>query len=215
MKIVIENLTKDIGEKRVLDHVQMECESGKIYGLEGENGSGKTMLMRAVCGLIRPTEGCVKIDGMEIRKDMDCPKSVGVLIEHPAFIEKYTAYKNLKLLSMLNDDVKDEDIRKLLQKVGLDPDDKRTYKKFSLGMKQRLGIAGAFLGDPELILLDEPFNGLDEDGKGKITELILKQKQTSLIILSCHDHAELTFLADEIHRMENGRLRKEEGEDAS
>lgn len=209
MKIVIENLTKEIGGRTVLDNVSMECESGIIYGLEGENGSGKTMLMRAVCGLIRPTKGSVKIDNLEIRKDIDCPKSVGVLIEHPAFIEKYTAYKNLKLLSMLNEKTTDSDIRDLLKKVGLDPDDKRTYKKFSLGMKQRLGIAGAFLGYPELILLDEPFNGLDEAGQRDIADLILTKKKDSLIIVSCHDHEELTYIADEIYKMENGRLRKE------
>lgn len=210
MKIVIENLTKKIGGKTVLEHVQMNCESGKIYGLEGENGSGKTMLLRAVCGLIRPTEGYVQVDDMKIREDIDCPKSVGVLIEHPAFIDKYTAYKNLKLLSILNDEIKEPDIRELLEKVGLNPDDKRTYKKFSLGMKQRLGIAGAFLGYPELVLLDEPFNGLDESGRQKVEALILEQKEKSLIMVSCHDHEQLTTIADEIYRMENGILRKEE-----
>lgn len=140
----------------------MVLNDGMIYGIQGENGSGKTMLMRGICGLIKGSEGCITIDGKVIGKDISFPEDIGVLIENPSFIPKYTGYKNLKLVADIQGKVDKEEIIKTLQKVGLKSDDKRTYKKYSLGMKQRLGIACAIMGTPKLIILDEPFNGLDE-----------------------------------------------------
>lgn len=162
--IKIENYSKKIKDTVVLENINMVLNDGMIYGIQGENGSGKTMLMRGICGLIKGSEGSINIDGKVIGKDISFPEDIGVLIENPSFIPKYTGYKNLKLVADIQGKVDKEEIIKTLQKVGLKPDDKRTYKKYSLGMKQRLGIACAIMGTPKLIILDEPFNGLDEKG---------------------------------------------------
>ena len=143
MVIKLTNVSKVIKKAKVLDNVNLELTSGKVYGLKGKNGSGKTMLMRVICGLISATEGTVEIDGKILGKDMTFPDSVGVLIENPAFIGNYTGFKNLKVLASIQNRVDDEHIREVIRQVGLDPDDKRTYRKYSLGMKQKLGIAAS------------------------------------------------------------------------
>jgi ABC-2 type transport system ATP-binding protein len=158
MQIKISDYTKTIRGATILDHVSLRFESGRIFGLKGPNGSGKTMLMRAICGLIYPTAGQVSIDGRVIGKDTSFPPSVGILIESPAFISKYTGLKNLLMLASLKGDIGESEIRAALDSVGLDPDDRRSYRKYSLGMKQRLGVAAALMENPELILLDEPIN---------------------------------------------------------
>ena len=145
MVIKLTNVSKVIKKAKVLDNVNLELTSGKVYGLKGKNGSGKTMLMRVICGLISATEGTVEIDGKILGKDMTFPDSVGVLIENPAFIGNYTGFKNLKVLASIQNRVDDEHIREVIHQVGLDPDDKRTYRKYSLGMKQKLGIAAAYM----------------------------------------------------------------------
>ena len=185
----------------------MVLNDGMIYGIQGENGSGKTMLMRGICGLIKGSEGCITIDGKVIGKDISFPEDIGVLIENPSFIPKYTGYKNLKLVADIQGKVDKEEIKKTLQKVGLKPDDKRTYKKYSLGMKQRLGIACAIMGTPKLIILDEPFNGLDEKGVLQIRDVIkgLKQKNC-IVIVACHDKEQLEYLSDEIYVIKEGKL---------
>jgi len=139
MKIKITHLSKNIKKAVILDDVNMELESGRIYGLKGKNGSGKTMLMRAICGLITPTNGTVEIDGKILGKDISFPESIGVLIENPSFISNYTGMKNLQVLASIQKRIGDEEIRNTLELVGLDPNDKRTFKKYSLGMKQRYG----------------------------------------------------------------------------
>ena len=189
----------------------MRCSSGKIYGVMGENGSGKTMLLKAISGLIKVDKGHIWIDDKEIRKDIDNPESIGVLIESPTFIEKYTGYKNLRLLASLDAKIKEKDICDVLQKVGLEKGDSRNYAKYSLGMKQRLGIACAFMGSPQLILLDEPFNALDEDSAKRIRKMIIDAKNKgSLIILACHDHEEVVSLSDEIYYMKAGKITNHE-----
>lgn len=209
MLIRVENLSKDIKGNRVLDRVDLSLCSGHVYGFRGINGSGKTMLMRAVCGLIRPTEGEVVIDGQVIGKDISFPPSLGILIENPAFISKYTGFHNLKALAMIQHLIDDQSVRKALECVGLDPDDKRTYKKYSLGMKQRLGIAAAIMENPKLILLDEPFNALDESGIVLVKEILMKKKEEgALIVLACHDIEELELLADEVFEMKEGKISK-------
>ncbi|MDD4700188.1 MAG: ATP-binding cassette domain-containing protein, partial [Oscillospiraceae bacterium] len=164
MYIGIENLTKTIKGATVLKNITVKFESGRVYGLKGKNGSGKTMLMRTICGLIRPTEGTVNIDGAILGKDISFPPSIGVLIENPAFISKYTGFKNLNILASIQNTINDLDIKQALFDVGLEPDDKRVYRKYSLGMKQRLGIACALMELPDIVLLDEPINALDENG---------------------------------------------------
>lgn len=207
MKIKITHLSKNIKKAVILDDVNMELESGRIYGFKGKNGSGKTMLMRAICGLITPTNGTVEIDGKILGKDISFPESIGVLIENPSFISNYTGMKNLQVLASIQKRIGDEEIRNTLELVGLDPDDKRTYKKYSLGMKQRLGIAEAIMEKPDIVILDEPINALDEAGAAMIREILQNlRNEGKLIILACHDTEELNFLADEIYEISEGKI---------
>ncbi len=206
MQIKINNLTKKIHGTTVLDNISLEFNSNKIYGLSGKNGSGKTMLMRAISGLIRPTDGEIIIGDGILGKDFSFPPSIGVLIENPSFIPKHTGFKNLKLLASIQNKISDTEIKQTLNDVGLNPDDKRPYRKYSLGMKQRLGIACAIMERPEIILLDEPINALDESGVALIKELLLKLSDNSIIIISCHDREELEYLSDEIFVMSEGRI---------
>ena len=207
MKIKITHLSKQIKKAVILDDVNMELESGRIYGLKGKNGSGKTMLMRAICGLITPTNGTVEIDGKILGKDISFPESIGVLIENPSFISNYTGMKNLQVLASIQKRIGDEEIRNTLELVGLDPDDKRTFKKYSLGMKQRLGIAEAIMERPDIVILDEPINALDETGAAMIREILHNlRNEGKLIILACHYTEELNFLADEIYEIAEGKI---------
>ncbi len=206
MQIKINNLTKKIHGTTVLDNISLEFNSNKIYGLSGKNGSGKTMLMRAISGLIRPTTGEIIIGDGILGKDFSFPPSIGVLIENPSFIPKYTGFKNLKLLASIQNKISDSEIKQTLNDVGLNPNDKRPYRKYSLGMKQRLGIACAIMERPEIILLDEPINALDESGVALIKELLLRFRDNSIIIISCHDREELEYLSDEIFVMSESRI---------
>lgn len=218
MKIEIRDLNKEIGKNQILDNISVTLISGKVYGLSGTNGSGKTMLMRALCGLIRPSSGEIRIDNQILGKDISFPPSVGALIEAPSFIPKYTGFKNLKILAAIKNKINNQDIRNTLIQVGLDPDDRRAYRKYSLGMKQRLGIACAVMENPNLILLDEPFNALDECGTKLIHGLLNSLKENgALIVLAAHDKTELESLSDEIliiseGRVENIILNRKEGD---
>ena len=185
----------------------MEFESGKIYGLKGVNGSGKTMLMRLVCGLILPTKGEVLIDDKKLGKDISFPESVGLLLEYPSFVNSYTGLKNLKMIASLKGIISDEDIKQTLIKVGLDPNDMRKFKSYSLGMKQKLGIACAIMENPEILILDEPFNALDEKSVLMVEKIIKEYKNDKrIIIISCHEKEELEKLSDEIINISEGEL---------
>lgn len=209
MEITIKNATKYIKKALILDNVTLTLQGGKIYGLQGPNGSGKTMLMRLASGLIRPTSGQVWIDGRLLGKDMDFPPSIGMLIENPAFLPNYTGLKNLELLANIQARITLEDIRQTLQDVGLAPEDKRKYRKYSLGMKQRLGVAAAIMEKPELILIDEPTNALDGKGVEQILALIRRERDRgALVILSCHDAAILEDMSDEIYSIYEGRVER-------
>ena len=210
MKIEIRNVTKVIKKTKVIDNVDITFEGGKIYGLSGKNGCGKTMLMRLISGLIYPTEGEVVIDGKILGKDCSFPKSIGLLIENPAFLEEYTAYENLRMLNGVGGNRLDkEEILSLITSVGLDPHDSRKYYKFSLGMRQRLGIAAAIMGKPDVILLDEPINAIDEDGVSEIRDLIRSLSgEDRIIIIACHDKEEMEYMADEIIYMKDGKIVK-------
>jgi ABC-2 type transport system ATP-binding protein len=205
MVINIENVSKIIQGVTVLNCVNLHMESGNIYGLLGRNGSGKTMLMRAICGLIRPTEGRITIDGARQWKDFSYPDDLGMLIETPTFLTDFTGYENLEMLASIRRKIKSSDIRETLKRVGLNPDDKRNTRKYSLGMRQRLGIACAIMENPRLLVLDEPFNGLDVDGYELVQNIILEEKRKgTLIILACHDREELEDLSDVIYKVEKG-----------
>jgi ABC-2 type transport system ATP-binding protein len=206
MVIKLTDVSKTIKGTKVLNNINLEFTGGKVYGLRGKNGSGKTMLMRAICGLIR-TDGSIEIDGKILGKDISFPESIGVLIENPAFISNYTGFKNLKVLASIQNRIGDEDIRKALRQVQLDPDDRRTYRKYSLGMKQKLGIAAAFMENPDIIILDEPINALDEAAAKQVHEILDEQKNRgALIIIACHDKEELEMLSDEIIEISEGTV---------
>ena len=211
MQIEIKNLSKSIHGTQILKNINLTMNGGCIYGLRGRNGSGKTMFMRCLCGLLLPTEGEIIIDGLRIGKEIDFPPSVGVLIENPAFLNGYTGFQNLKMLADIQGKASDEKIKEALQKVGLDTEDKRKYKKYSLGMKQRLGIACAVMESPDLILLDEPLNALDQKGIELVKNLLLDLKsQGKLIVVACHDNQELEYLSDIIYKVDSGRIFLEE-----
>ena len=205
--IEINNLTKIIRGTAVLKNINLRLEDGKIYGLWGKNGSGKTMLMRAICGLILPTEGYVSIDGERLGGKNSFPKSVGALIENPAFLDSKTGLENLLLLAEIKGEATKDDVVKALEKVRLEPHDRRKYRKYSLGMKQRLGIAAAIMENPKILLLDEPFNALDPSGVETAAEIIKEFKEKgATVVIACHDREELDNLADEIVRVEMGKI---------
>lgn len=209
MIIRTEKATKYIRGALILDQVNTLFESGKIYGLQGPNGSGKTMLMRLVGGLIRPTSGAVYIDGNKLGQSFDFPPSMGLLIENPAFLPNYTGLKNLELLAGIKGDVSLEQLQQTIRDVGLDPDDKRKYRKYSLGMKQRLGIAAAIMEKPDLILMDEPTNALDDAGVEQICQLLRRERDRgALILMACHDAAILEKMADEIYTIYEGKVER-------
>ena len=206
-EIVVKNVSKKIKDAVILNDISVSFSSGRIYGLKGKNGSGKTMLMRTVAGLLIPDSGSVVINGKTLHKDMSFPDSIGIRIENPAFLPQYTGFKNLKLLASLSSGISDEDIRTALERVGLDPDDKRTYRKYSLGMKQKLGIANAIMGEPDIIILDEPINALDEETVQKIKDVLLGIRDNDkLIIIACHDREELEYLSDVIYEIKDGSV---------
>lgn len=209
MEICIENATKYIKSALILDNVSAAFHGGMIYGLQGPNGSGKTMLMRLIAGLIRPTKGTVTIDGKRLGKDMDFPTSMGLLIEEPAFLNNHTGLKNLELLASIRNKASSGDIRQAIQDAGLDPDDKRVFGKYSLGMKKRLGIAAAIMEKPDLILLDEPTNALDESGTEQICNLIRRERDRgALVMVACHDAQLMEALADEIYSLYEGKVKR-------
>ena len=207
MTIEVKSVTKVLRKITVLEDVNLILESGTIYGLRGVNGSGKTMLMRLIAGLIRPTRGEVFLDGKQLGKDLSFPPDMGMLIENPAFLDGYTAAQNLRLLAGIRKKVTEERIREVLEQVGLGWEDKRKYRQFSLGMKQRLGIAGAVLEHPQLLLIDEPTNALDTDGIQMVQRLLLEEKKRgALIVLACHDFSILQSLSDVLYSVKEGRV---------
>src|SRR3712207_2181815 len=185
-------------------------EKGKIYGIVGTNGSGKSMMFKAICGLINSTKGEIKVFD-EIIKDGSFPKSTGIIIENPGFLPQYSGFKNLKILASINNIVSNEDIKNVISLVGLEPNDKRAVKKYSLGMKQRLGIAQALMEKPKLLILDEPMNGLDEDGVKLIRDILLGLKKESVtILLASHNKEDISELCDEVYKMKKGVLSVDE-----
>lgn len=207
MYIEVKNVTKRIDKVTILDSIYLQLDRGKIYGLKGKNGSGKTMLIKAICGLIRPSQGEIIVNGVTLGRNQEFPKSVGALIENPGFIENYSGYKNLKLLADIKGEIGENEIRTVMEALGLNPDEKKRVKKYSLGMKQKLGIAAALMEHPELILLDEPTNALDSESVEKFNALLRKEKERKAVILiASHDMEELEKIADLIFVIENGRI---------
>ena len=211
MNISIEHVTKKIKNATVLKDICLEMKGGTVYGLQGKHGSGKTMLMRAISGLIRPTSGRIVINGEQLHKNISIPRSIGLLLENPSLLPEYDASQNLKLLAKMQGGVPEEEIRQLIRDVGLEDAGHKKVEKYSLGMKQRLGIAAAILGSPDIILLDEPINAIDGEGVEEIRRLILSLKnEKRVIIVACHDKEEMNLLADEIVHLRDGRIEGQE-----
>ncbi|RGG60686.1 ABC transporter ATP-binding protein [Ruminococcus sp. AF18-29] len=208
-EIIIENLSKTIKNNMILDNVNLTFESGHVYGLVGRNGSGKTMLLRAICGLIFPDSGKVIIDGKQLHKDISFPESCGIIIENTDLLPNFSAFDNLKMLSEIKNTANDNMIKSAIKSVGLDPDSKKKVKTFSLGMKQRLSIAQALFEDPDILLLDEPTNALDEDGVNDVRRILLEQKKKNkLIIIASHNKEDISLLSDTVISVSNGRFQR-------
>lgn len=208
-EIIIENLSKTIKNNKILDNVNLTFESGHVYGLVGRNGSGKTMLLRAICGLIFPDSGKVIIYGKQLHKDISFPESCGIIIENTDLLPNFSAFDNLKMLSEIKNTANDNMIKSAIKSVGLDPDSKKKVKTFSLGMKQRLSIAQALFEDPDILLLDEPTNALDEDGVNDVRRILLEQKKKNkLIIIASHNKEDISLLSDTVISVSNGRFQR-------
>ena len=207
--IDIKSLNLTLSKSHILKDITVSFSEGKIHGLIGRNGSGKTMLMKCVCGFIKPTSGEIIVDGKRVGRDVDFPKNMGIIIETPGFIPYYSGYKNLKLLAGLNNKIGREEIQKSMAQVGLDPKLKRHVRKYSLGMRQRLGLAQAIMENPKILILDEPFNGLDKDGVKEMREYLLSYKEQGKTILICsHSAEDISVLCDTVHEMDKGVIEK-------
>ncbi len=207
MIIEVKNITLTIKKQVILDDVSIACEEGKIYGLIGRNGSGKTMLMKSICGFIRPEKGEIYVLGKRIGRDTDYAKDTGIIIETPGFIGYYSGFKNLKMLSDINKKIDDGKIREVMNFVGLDPDMKKGVRKYSMGMRQRLGLAQAIMEEPKILILDEPMNGLDREGVTDMRKYLLKLKEEGkTILLSSHSAEDISVLCDKVYEMEHGKI---------
>lgn len=205
--IEINDLSLNIKGHKILSCVNMSMTEGNIYGLVGSNGSGKTMLMKCICGFVRPTSGTVIVRDEMIGRDVDYIRDAGVIIETPGFITYYSGMKNLKMLSEISGKSDAAEIREAMEICGLNPDLKLPVKKYSLGMRQRLGIAQAIMEDPSILILDEPMNGLDKDGVETIRKLLIKMRdEGKLILLASHNREDIDILCDEVYEVEKGKV---------
>ncbi len=205
--IQVEQLHKSFGQEEVLKGIDRTFETGMIHGIVGNNGSGKTVLMKCICGFLRPDRGRVLVQGQEVGRDVDFPPRMGIIIETPGFLPNLTGLKNLKLLASLNRIVGEREIRAAIERVGLDPDLKKPVSKYSLGMRQRLGIAQAIMENPDLLILDEPFNGLDKHGAAQMRELICSLRtEGKTILLASHNQTDIDALCDTVCEMDDGRM---------
>ena len=205
--IEVQNLSKSFGEEQVLKGVSRDFEIGKIHGIVGNNGSGKTVLMKCICGFLKPSGGRVLVNGKEVGKDMDFPDDLGIIIETPGFLPNLSGMKNLQILASLKKRAGNEVIREVIRKVGLDPDSRKPVGKYSLGMRQRLGLAQALMEDPSILILDEPLNGLDKHGVVHIRELIKSLRaEGKTILLASHNQMDIDELCDTVCEMDGGVL---------
>ncbi len=205
--IIVENLTKRFKDTTVLKNINLSFEKGKIYGLIGRNGSGKTMLLKSICGFVPATDGRIIVEDKIIGKDIDIPDNLGAIIEAPGFLPNYNAYNNLRFLSIIKNKISKEGIFDVIRTVGLDPTSKKHVGKFSLGMRQRLGIAQAIMEDPEILILDEPMNGLDNAGVADIRNILLDLKEKGkTIILASHSKEDIQILCDHVIEMDHGKV---------
>ncbi len=197
--VEVRHVYKSFGRERVLIDVNLSIPPGSIHGVVGNNGSGKTVLMKCICGFMKCDQGVILVNGRQVGKEVDFPDRLGVIIETPGFIPNLSGYKNLKILAALKGRIGKQTIRETMRKVGLDPDMKKTVAKYSLGMRQRLGIAQAIMEDPSVLILDEPFNGLDRYGVAEIRDLLRGLKEAGKsILLASHNAQDIEVLCDDV-----------------
>ena len=207
MKIVFENVKKDFKKINILHDVNVTFESGKIYGLIGTNGSGKSVFLKMLCGFYKPTEGTILFDGINYIENKSFPPNLRALIESPCFLPDLTGFENLKLLASIQNKIGENEINQTLEKVNLLKDKDKKYNTYSLGMKQKLGLAQVLMEDPEIIILDEPFNGIEEKTAEKLRTLLLEEKaKNKLIIIATHLKEDIATLTDEIYLFDDGNL---------
>ena len=205
--IEVQNVVKRFRDQVVLKNVSISFEKGQIHGIVGRYGSGKTVLFKCICGLMHPEEGVILVNGKRVGRDVDMPEDIGAIIEAPGFLPNYSGYKNLRFLANIRRKIGKEEILNVLKTVGLDPESRKHVGKYSLGMRQRLGIAQAIMEDPEILILDEPMNGLDNAGVQDIRALLLELKaQGKTILLASHNHEDIAALCDTVHEMDGGVL---------
>lgn len=205
--IKIENLTKSLKGDIVLNNINLNLKKGKIYGFYGRNGSGKTMLFRAIAGLIKPSKGRVIIDDKVLFEDIEIPNKLGIIIENPGFWDEYTGFCNLKMLALIRNEISDNQIKQTMERLGLNPNEKKIYKKYSLGMKQKLAICQAIMEEPELIILDEPTNALDEDTVNIVREILIEErKKGTIVLIASHNKQDIDLLCDEKYEISGGKI---------
>ena len=210
MILEVKDLNKKIKGKTILEDVNLSLTDGKVYGFVGPNGSGKTMLFRALSGLMDIDSGEVSLDGKILHKDFNILPDLGIVIENAGLYPELSGFDNLKLLSGIKKKIDDKQIRDVIEKVGLDPADKRPFRKYSLGMKQRIVLAQAIMEDPKILFLDEPTNALDEDGVDMIRKIVLDMKKTGVIILiASHNKEDISILVDEVYRIKEGKISRD------
>ncbi|SFD02958.1 ATP-binding cassette domain-containing protein [Clostridium uliginosum] len=211
--IKVDDLTKTIKGVTILENINLNIKKNYIYGFVGANGSGKTMLFRILSGLVKPTFGHVTIDNKELYKDISFPSNMGILIESPGFWEQYTGYENLKILASIRKVINDEDIVNIMSRIGLDPQNKIKFGKYSLGMKQKLGIAQALMEKPDLIILDEPTNALDDESVNNIRNILLEEKKRgATILIASHNKEDISILSDYIYKINGGKIAEVRGD---
>lgn len=202
--VIVQHVSKSFGREQVLNDVNLKIPAGVIYGVAGNNGSGKTVLMKCICGFIKPDKGQIFVNGKQVGAECDFPDSLGVIIETPGFIPNISGYKNLKILASLKAVIGKKEIVETLYRVGLNPMKKKQVSKYSLGMRQRLGIAQAIMENPDVLILDEPFNGLDREGVAQMRDLLKELKaQGKAILLASHNVQDMDTLCDEVYNMED------------
>lgn len=203
------DVSKKYNNALVLNHVSLDLEQGKIHGFSGQNGSGKTMLFKLISGLIKPTSGEIIVAGKKLGKDLDFPENMGIMIETPGFLSQYSGYKNLEYLAKIRNVISKEDVKSAIQMVGLDADDRKRVGKYSLGMRQRLGIAQAIMENPDLLILDEPMNSLDAEGITLVRSILSKLRETgTTVLLSSHYKDDIDVLCDSVYEVERGVINK-------
>ena len=206
--IEVKNVSLILNKYRILDDVSMHAESGEAVGLVGGNGSGKTMLMKCICGFNTVFTGEILVKGKRIGRDAEFAPDTGFIIETPGFIPYMTGYENLKMLAGINKKLRREEIEQFMELVGLDPGNKKGVKKYSLGMRQRLGLAQALMEDPDILILDEPFNGLDKEMAEKMRRLLAGQKKAGkTILLASHNEKDIEYICDRTYEIDAGRIR--------